>query len=465
MDTPASFVGARRGAWLALPLSVLGLAWGVAEAVPGLERRLHPAPDATLEARPLPPETELDAWLGLRAQEFSARRAFLDAGSESIATSFAELGLSLDVEATRRLVQGVPRASGTLRQLKRALSGPPLEVPRLEPVVHFDAERALAFLATLSVLNRAPEDARLDLTLHERVEALPGRELLLPETLARVASGGRADDTRFELAFREIPAQVTLAMLPPVDVSQVLGRYETDFRGRAGARAVNIRRAARFIDRYVVEAGATFSFNRVVGSRSEERGFVKAPVIVNDETEPGLGGGVCQVATTLHAAAVFAGMQVVERRSHSRPSGYAPLGLDATVIEGKVDFRFRNPFDTPVMLHANFPRSTSIRVEILGHEPLGKVEHAARVIERHPFLRRLVEKPELAAGSFEQKQKGGYGYDIVSVVSLTRADGSVATRRYASKYYPVPEVLWIGKGTDPSVLPPLPDGATGIEEP
>jgi vancomycin resistance protein YoaR len=246
-------------------------------------------------------------------------------------------------------------------------------------------------------------------------------------------------------------------------VSQVLGQYETDFRGRAGPRAVNIRRAARSLDRVVLEPGATFSFNRTVGPRSEERGFVKAPVIVNDETEPGLGGGVCQAATTLHAAAVFAGLEILERRSHSRASGYAPLGLDATVIEGKVDLRLRNPFSTPVMLHAYFPRSTLMRVEILGHPPLGHVEHAAQVIERHPFLRRVVEKAELESGSFERKQKGGYGYDILSVVTLTRDDGTVLTRRYPSKYYPVPEVLWVGKGTEPSALPPLPDGATGLE--
>jgi vancomycin resistance protein YoaR len=248
-----------------------------------------------------------------------------------------------------------------------------------------------------------------------------------------------------------------------VDVSQVLGVYETSFKGKAGPRGVNIRRAAKLLNGVVIEPGASFSFNRTVGERTQERGFVEAPVIVNDETEPGLGGGVCQAATTLHAAAVFAGLQVKERRSHSRASGYAPLGLDATVIDGKVDLRLRNPFDSAVMIHALFPTSTSIRVEILGHEPLGRVEHVYHVIERSAFYRRVVEKPELAAGSFEQKQKGSYGYDIVSVVSLTRSDGSVDTRRYPSKYYPVPEVLWVGSGTDTQALPPLPDGSLGLE--
>lgn len=429
-----------------------------------LERRLNPPIDATLEARPLPAEADLTAWFENRAREVANREVFLDLGSERIPTTLAELGVTLDVAATRELVEHLPRPRGAWERARRALSGPPEEVPRVEPVFRFDGQRALAYLTPLSaVLNRAPENARLDLGLHQRVDDVPGRELLLPETVERIASGAREEGALFRPAFRMIPAAVTLAALPPVDVSQVLGQYETDFRGRAGPRAVNIRRAARSLDRVVIEPGAMFSFNRTVGPRSEERGFVKAPVIVNDETEPGLGGGVCQAATTLHAAAVFAGLEILERRSHSRASGYAPLGLDATVIEGKVDLRLRNPFSTPVMLHAYFPRSTLVRVEILGHPPLGHVQHAAQVIERHPFLRRVVEKPELESGSFERKQKGGYGYDILSVVTLTRDDGTVLTRRYPSKYYPVPEVLWVGKGTAASALPPLPDGATGLE--
>lgn len=451
-------------AWLLASLAGLGLALVALAAGPGLVQRFNPAPDATLEARPLPRAEQLEAWLGLREQELGARPALLDLGSEQMAVTFGELGLSLDLPATEERVRRLPRAAGIWNRLKRALAGPPRVVPRIEPVFRFDAEQASQFLSGLG-LNREPEDARLDLALHQRVEEVYGRVLLLEESLRRIEAGARGEAAVFALAFRALPPKVTLAMLAPVDVSQLLGRYETDFRGRAGARAVNIRRAARFLDRVVLEPGATFSFNRTVGPRSEARGFVNAPVIVNDETEPGLGGGVCQVATTLHAAAVLAGLQVVERRSHSRPSGYAPLGLDATVIEGKVDLRLRNPFDAAVLFHVDFPRSTAIRVEILGHEPLGKVEHAARVLERHPFLRRVVERPELPAGSYEQKQKGGYGYDIVSVISLTRADGTVATRRYSSKYYPVPEVLWIGKGTETSLLPPLPDGAAGIEQP
>jgi hypothetical protein len=154
---------------------------------------------------------------------------------------------------------------------------------------------------------------------------------------------------------------------------------------------------------------------------------------------------------------------VTRRRSHSRPSGYAPLGLDATVIYPQVDLRIKNPFDTPLIVHAYLPSRYAIRVELLGRDPTGKVSHAYAVSERQDFIRRVVSKPFLEFGERKRHQKGGYGYDVVSIVRLSKEDGSVAKRTYRSKYYPVPEVYWVSEGSDMSELPELPEGATHTE--
>jgi hypothetical protein len=246
-------------------------------------------------------------------------------------------------------------------------------------------------------------------------------------------------------------------------VSQVLATFETDFRKKAGRRALNIRRAAKLLDGTVLEPGETMSFNRVVGDRTERNGFVWAPVIVNDEMEPGVGGGVCQVATTLHAAAVLGGLGIVERRSHSRPSGYAPLGLDATVIYGEVDLRIENSYSVPLMIHAFLPSEFVMRVELLGAAHESTIEHSYAVVERYDFYRRIVEDPSLGAGEFKLRQDGGFGYDVISVVDRRGPDGERASRRYSSKYWPVPEVYAVGPGTSPSELPELPEGADRVE--
>jgi hypothetical protein len=213
----------------------------------------------------------------------------------------------------------------------------------------------------------------------------------------------------------------------------------------------------------VIGPGATFGFNQAVGERISSRGYREAPVIVDDEVEPGVGGGVCQVATTLHAAAVLGGLEVVERRSHSRPSGYAPLGLDATVIDGKVDLKLRNPYSVPVVIMTSFPEQYQIRVELLGLSPAARFEHTYAVVKRYDFYRRVVTKAELPRGSLQKKQKGIWGYDVVSTVSSHYPDGSVSRKQHRSRYWPVPEVFWIGPETELSQLPPLPEGATGAQ--
>jgi vancomycin resistance protein YoaR len=316
-----------------------------------------------------------------------------------------------------------------------------------------------------SGLTRPPQDAVFHPASHTRTRERAGRELDVEASLLRLSVAEPARIPYDALVFSAVEPKLRLSDFPDVDVTQVAGSYETDFKGKAGARAVNIRRAAQLMDGLILPPGARFSFNRSVGKREKERGFVEAPVIVNDELESGLGGGVCQAATTLHAAARFAGLTIVERRSHSRASGYAPLGLDATVIDGKVDLRFENPFDEALMIHAYLPTPTTVRVEILGRAGSSRVEHRYQVLERQPFQRRLVEKTELAPGSFERKQKGSYGYNIVSVLTLTDVTGHVHTTRYPSKYYPVPEVFAVGPGTELSALPELPPGAIGLEDP
>jgi vancomycin resistance protein YoaR len=256
-------------------------------------------------------------------------------------TSFEELGIELDVGATlSRIVRTLP--SPTLRERVRTLRGNGTEPPDVVPAFSFDADKARAFLEELApVLRREPLDARLDLAEHRRIADEPGRELDVEETLAEIESGERRDLALFAVRFRSLPPNVTADSLVRVDVSRVLSSFQTDFSKKSRSRVPNIRRAGAYLNGVVIEPGGVLSFNRVVGPRTFERGFRNAPVIVQDELEEGLGGGVCQVASTLFAAAMLGGLEIVTRRSHSRPSGYAPLGLDAVVIYPEVELRRR----------------------------------------------------------------------------------------------------------------------------
>ena len=133
----------------------------------------------------------------------------------------------------------------------------------------------------------------------------------------------------------------------------------------------NIRLAFDYINSYgsVIQPNATFSFNKVVGKRTPERGFYPATEYVYGEHEEGYGGGVCQASTTLYQAAVRAGMQILERRPHSDSVSYTEYGKDATVYWSefrggkKIDFSFRNTSDAPIYIVAKVVTIPATRKE------------------------------------------------------------------------------------------------------
>lgn len=448
--------------------SLVGLGW-VAATVRDPDVNL---PSVNLHVPPNRPEAWAD-WITTIAAREERRDLLLETGHEFLPVSRAQLGYRVDRPAVLGLLSHNRLPLSWLDKLQRGASGlgGPVPLPEEQPLPwRFDEESARVALDALAKqVFTAPQDARLDFARRERHLEVAGRRLNVEASLEELRTTARRMNAGIvnpvtPLHFDALPASVTRDHLPPVDPTKLLAHFETDFSKKRGPRIHNIRRAASYLDGTVLLPGATLSFNQRVGKRIASRGFIDAPVIVNDEMESGMGGGVCQMATTLHAAAVYGGLEVTERRSHSRPSGYAPLGLDATVIDGIQDLKLKNPYPVPLYVRAYLPSRYVVRVEIFGAELDGQVKHSYWVLERHAFTRRVVEKPELAPGTFKLTQKGNFGYDTVSSVISTNGDGRRHERRYKSKYYPVPEVLWVGPGTRPGDLPPLPEAAIAAEE-
>lgn len=131
-----------------------------------------------------------------------------------------------------------------------------------------------------------------------------------------------------------------------------LASYETRYGdyGRYRGRAHNIRRSAELVSGFIISPGERFSFNQAVGRRTHSRSFRMAPVIASGRMELDIGGGVCQVATTIYAAALFAGLTIIEQHPHSHIVSYVQAGLDATVDWGTKDLIIENPFLFPVTI-------------------------------------------------------------------------------------------------------------------
>lgn len=130
----------------------------------------------------------------------------------------------------------------------------------------------------------------------------------------------------------------------------VLSTFSTSLEGRTVGQKLNALKAARAVNGATISAGGTFSFNKRVGSWTRGRGFVRAPVSFGGVLVPSWGGGVCQVSTTLYAAALLAGLKVLERHHHAVAPSYVPKGMDAAVAYGVADLRLKNPFQFPVQV-------------------------------------------------------------------------------------------------------------------
>ncbi|MEH6906272.1 VanW family protein [Neobacillus drentensis] len=208
----------------------------------------------------------------------------------------------------------------------------------------------------------APENASLDpngMIIPERTGSRIHRQAFTEQFYSYFFSPQKAK--------MEIPI---LKVYPPVDSellsdirSMRIGRYVTSFNPQNKKRSNNIQLATKAINNHVVFPGETFSFNKVVGKRTVTKGYLRAPVIVRGEFSEDIGGGICQVSSTLYNAIDNAGLKIVERFSHSRKVPYIPPGRDATVSWYGPDFEFKNNYNQPIL----------IRSRTLGHLLIIKV--------------------------------------------------------------------------------------------
>lgn len=158
----------------------------------------------------------------------------------------------------------------------------------------------------------------------------------------RVAAG---DGTALPAAAAEAPA------------STLIGSYTTAYSATV-PRAVNVALAASRINGVVVAPGESFSFTNTILPRTTANGYVEAPTIVNKKYVPGIGGGICQVSSTLYAAMLTAGLPATERHPHSLKVAYIPEGMDATVSGTALDLKFTNPFAESVQIQATADQGT-----------------------------------------------------------------------------------------------------------
>jgi vancomycin resistance protein YoaR len=319
----------------------------------------------------------------------------------------------------------------------------------------FDTSEARRTLRRLfKAAERAPLDARFVVNPAGRLTIEPSRDGLvldMDELLAdldeAVAGGG----------LRSV--HVTLVAAPPELTTEEAERHGLSSRGSQFVtyfdpshteRVQNIARAAGLADGTVIAPGATFSLNGTLGPRSVNRGFDYAPVIAGDGVlRRGVGGGICQYATTLFNAAFFAGLPIVERHPHGLFIDHYPVGRDATVSWGGPDLKFRNDTGRSLTLRS-WVRGNALTVALVGKTGR-KVEYTTSPFTdvRKPASTkadpRVVSDADLPRGVVRW-ERGAEGR-TVRVTRVVKEGGRVLLRdTFVSKYRPLDWVKRVGTG-------------------
>lgn len=258
------------------------------------------------------------------------------------------------------------------------------------------------------------------------------------------------------------------------EVDTVLGSYSTKVTGPVTGRHTNIRLATERTSDVLLMPGDTFSYNEHTGLRSAENGYQYAPVIVQGVLQEGLGGGVCQVSSTLFNATLYAGLEYTQLRNHSIPSGYVDMGRDAVVSDTGLDFVFKNNLEHPVYIK-NYMSGNTIICQVYGSskdkQNISISTNTDKVIEA-PIKK--VDDPSLPKGEEKVIDKGRNGYTVSTYRIYKDDNGNVLRKEkvLVSVYPKRQEVVAVGtleekepeKPADPvePEKPEKPEGETPV---
>lgn len=267
----------------------------------------------------------------------------------------------------------------------------------------------------------------------------------------------------------KLQPSVTLDSLKSQGITRKIAQFSTDLTTSGEGRLHNVDAAARSIDGMLLSPGGTFDYAKVIESAEQEYGFREAPVIFGGKLVPGVGGGICQVSSTLYNAALRAGLEIVERRNHTLPVSYVPKGQDATFAQGYINFRFKNTTGKYLLIRAESSNNQLV-IKLFG-TLAENVTYSiqSRTTRTIAPTNKYIKNPSLPMGIQEIMVEGKPGY-VVETYRLKQVDGVTVSQTLLSRdTYPAqPAVIAVHDGTEKSGDPPsqiLEDGVEGPKFP
>jgi vancomycin resistance protein YoaR len=274
--------------------------------------------------------------------------------------------------------------------------------------------------------------------------AQSGRTLNVAETLRRLEEGVFTSENRlvpmaFDYTLSRYHNQISAAEL---GIRELVAESTTYFTGSSGNRRTNIAVGVSHLNGVIIAPGEEFSFNYYLGDISYENGFVDGLVIVADRTEAGIGGGICQVSTTMFRAAFTGGFAITERNSHGYRVGYyelnsQPTGMDAAIWQPERDFKFQNNTPHHLLIEATiYPGDNALQVRFYSTKHWQTEIDEPIIRNREPApVARYVANRDLQLGQVLQVDFAAEGADVTVYRNVYDLSGNLVTEDFVYTHY------------------------------
>ena len=427
--TVAAFVAVVGGA-------ATGLAWPTGNTIYGLTLDGHSLSHQSVD--------EVDSYLQERNRQLQSIRIVDPKGKETT-IHLADLGITIDRIGILTDVMDYGYESDVMTYVMHRVDA---LLHGKEMNIRYKVDGPMAesyFLNYAKAMGQVGTNATItlegDKVVHQPAKV--GRKLDVTATMKRLQEQlqeGKVET--LELVINE-SAQPTITDKDLVSITSILGSFTTYFDGSNTSRAHNIHLASQKIHQTFIPAGGIFSFNQVVGERTPEAGYDDAPVFMGGRLVPGIGGGICQVSSTLFNTALLSGMDIVERDTHFAPVSYIPVGLDATVAWGYIDFQFKNPYSHPIYVIAE-EGAGYVTITILGAKE--DVPRSVTITKgkEQKIPNKKIEKIDDTVKEETIEETGHEGISVDTTRTIVYGDGRSSTYTFNSYYEPVDTVLVTG---------------------
>ena len=320
---------------------------------------------------------------------------------------------------------------------------------------------------TIPVVHKIPEEINID-KIHEEVykEVQDAYYTKDPFTIYPEVDGVDFDvEAAKALIAAEVKDEYQIQLIitkPKVTVSQIgseafpdrLSNFTTRYDASAKDRTTNLVIACQKLNGKVIMPGETFSYNQTLGKRTAAAGYKNAAVYENGQVVDGIGGGICQISSTLYNAVLMANLEIVERRNHQFVTSYLPAGRDATVVYGAIDFKFKNTRQYPIRLSASAKNGiATISIYGIKEENEYTFSFNTKTIASIPFGTKYVEDASLPAGTEKVQQNGVNGLKTETYITKMLNGKVISTTLLSRDTYDAMQKIVL-KGTKANTTTP-----------